>query len=124
MNSLEDELEEELDRLCTKGRRILFRELKKEGHPEVEDRDIDVDDFAVEMEYQEWYSEALPVVKQILPDRYEEFRRQYELDKSPDEIDFKTYTISDYLIGLQVTRTRGVKKEEVVNPLTAFVQKF
>lgn len=124
MTSLEEELKEELISLDNRGRGILFRELKKEGHPDAEDEDIDVDDFAVKLEYQEWYSEALPVINQILPDRYEEFRRQYELEESPDEIDFRTYTISDYLIGLQVTRTRGIKREEVVNPLHAFAQKF
>jgi hypothetical protein len=71
--------------------------------------------------YQAWYSKALPVVKQILPERYQEFIEQYKLEKRK-EIDFLTYTISDYLIGLRVTR--GWQKEEVVNPFSAFYSKF
>src|SRR5205807_8248404 len=52
---------------------------------------------------------------------YDEFVEQYKLEKRK-EIDFITYTISDYLIGLRVTR--GHFKEEVVNPLSAFTSKF
>jgi len=52
--------------------------------------------------YQAWYSKSLPVVRQVLPERYQEFIEQYKLDKRKDkEIDFLTYTISDYLIGLK-----------------------
>lgn len=122
MSELKEDLEEELDSLYDKGSRILISELKDNEHPDFDDMEIDTSEFTLGTEYQEWYSEALPVIKQILPDRYEEFRRQYELDDSPDEIDFTTYTISDYLIGLRVTR--GYAKEEVVNPMNAFVQKF
>lgn len=62
-------------------------------------------------------------MRQILPDRYQEFVDQYRLEKRKDkEIDYLTYTISDYLIGLRVTR--GYAKEEVVNPYSAFSLKF
>ena len=71
--------------------------------------------------YQSWYTRALPIVRQLLPERYQEFQDQYKLDKRK-QIDFLTYTISDYLIGLKVTR--GYLQEEVVNPLTVFVTKF
>lgn len=71
--------------------------------------------------YQAWYSKALPVVRQILPERYQEFIEQYKLDKRKD-ITFLTYTISDYLIGLTITR--GWQKEEVLNPFLTFYTKF
>jgi len=73
------------------------------------------------MSYQSWYTRALPVVRQLLPERYQEFQEQYKLEKRK-EINFLTYTISDYLLGLRITR--GWEKEEVVNPLSAFVSKF
>jgi hypothetical protein len=58
-----------------------------------------------------------------LPERYQEFVDQYRLDKRNDkEISILTYTISDYLIGVGVTR--GPMKEEVVNPRSAFLMKF
>lgn len=77
--------------------------------------------------YQSWYSRSLPVVKQLIPERYQEFQEQYKLEKRKGkEISFLTYTISDYisdyLIGLRITR--GWEKEEVVNPLSAFTSKF
>jgi hypothetical protein len=48
--------------------------------------------------YQSWYSEALPIVKQLLPERYEEFRECYKDDKRK-AINVLTYRISDYLSG-------------------------
>jgi hypothetical protein len=49
--------------------------------------------------YQRWYSEALRVAEQLLPDRYDEFRELYRLDKSPKELNVSVYTISDYIHG-------------------------
>jgi hypothetical protein len=71
--------------------------------------------------YQAWYTKSLPVVKQILPDRYQEFVEQYKFDKRK-EVDWLTYTISDYLIGLRITR--GFQKESVFNPFSSFFPKF
>lgn len=53
--------------------------------------------------YEIWYSESYQLIKQILPDRLNDFLILYKNDKRK-EIDFCTYTISDYLIGLQTTR--------------------
>lgn len=54
--------------------------------------------------YQAWYSESLLVVKQLIPDSVEDFRRLYEKPKSRKDISFENYHIEDYLQGLQVTR--------------------
>ncbi len=73
--------------------------------------------------YQAWYSKSLPVIRQLLPERYREFQDQYKLEKRKDnDIDFLTYTISDYLIGLTITR--GYDNKEVVNRFAAFSSKF
>lgn len=72
-------------------------------------------------QYQFWYTKALAIVRQLMPDRLQEFTELYKLEKRK-EIDFTTYTISDYLLGLRVTR--GVYKEEVVNAKAAFISKF
>jgi hypothetical protein len=71
------------------------------------------------MDYQKWYSRCLPVVRQLLPDRFAEFCEQYKHDKRT-EITFATYTISDYMIGLQITRGG----EPTFNTKNAFAQKF
>lgn len=53
--------------------------------------------------YQDWYTRALPVVRQLLPDRYVEFQELYRQEKRK-EIDALTYTISDYLAGISISR--------------------
>lgn len=58
-------------------------------------------------QYQAWYSKALRIVEQLLPDRYDEFRELYRLDKKPKTLDEATYRISDYLHGTKA-RTGGV----------------
>lgn len=59
--------------------------------------------FKVPEAYQRWYSRALPVVEQLLPDRYEEFHRLYMPERPPKELDAITYTISHYLAGIAVS---------------------
>ena len=57
--------------------------------------------------YDSWYSEALTIIKQLLPDRETDFIRQYKIEKRK-ETDFLTYGISDYLLGVRVTRLGDV----------------
>jgi hypothetical protein len=52
--------------------------------------------------YQHWYSTALRVISQLLPERYEEFQELYRPSKPPKELVGPTYTISDYLKGTRV----------------------
>lgn len=68
--------------------------------------------------YQDWYSESLVIIKQILPDRLADFVKLYEKPKiKRKEISFENYVIEDYLQGLRVTR--GWDKEVVVSPSAA-----
>jgi len=62
-------------------------------------------------EYQPWYSHALRVVVQLLPDRYAEFQELYRPKKQPKELNWVTYTISEYVHGTVVTR--GGEREPV-----------
>jgi hypothetical protein len=68
-------------------------------------------------EYQSWYSEALALLRQTLPDRVLDFTRHYEKPKSRREINSETYTIEDYLQGINVTR--GPYQQTVVGPSAA-----
>lgn len=45
--------------------------------------------------YHHWYSEALVVVKQLLPDRYADFVKFYERPKTRKSFDIETYRIED-----------------------------
>lgn len=53
--------------------------------------------------YQHWYSEALPLVRQLLPDRLNDFIRLYEKPKSRKDITYESYRIEDACQGLRTT---------------------
>jgi hypothetical protein len=71
-------------------------------------------------EYQRWYSEARALLRQVLPDRVDDFTRHYEKPKGRKSIDYENYRIEDYLQSLHVTR--GYAKETVVNTSAAIPQ--
>src|SRR5690606_622832 len=54
--------------------------------------------------YQFWYSESLVLIKQLLPDRLNDFIRLYEKPKGRKDIGFENYRIEDALQGLRITR--------------------
>lgn len=66
-------------------------------------------------EYEIWYSEAKALIRQLLPDRLDDFVGHYEKPKARKEIDYESYRISDYLVGLQITRGREYEKVVVVD---------
>jgi hypothetical protein len=70
--------------------------------------------------YQRWYSEAKVLVKQLLPDRLEDFVAHYETPRNRKEVTYATYRILDYLQGLTITR--GNQKEKIVGPDAAIPQ--
>jgi hypothetical protein len=51
-------------------------------------------------EYQTWYSPALKVVEQLLPDRYQEFRDLYKDDRRK-RLHSTTFGIADYISGIR-----------------------
>ena len=65
--------------------------------------------------YQIWYSESLVLIKQLLPDRLDDFIRYYEKPKSRKSISCENYKIEDYLQGLSITRGLDV----IVGPQVA-----
>lgn len=67
--------------------------------------------------YQSWYSEAIAVVKLVLPDRIEDFVQLYEKPKGRKQVSFENYSIEDSLTGL--TTVRGWGKEKIVGPEAA-----
>lgn len=112
----------DLDALISKGEQLLLalqwecfpdkieRLLKKEVGGKAKDVLKTLPNFTDE--YQVWYSEAIVLVKQLLPDRLLDFVRHYEKPKSRKNITYENYVIEDCLQGLTVTRGWG--KEIVV----------
>lgn len=59
--------------------------------------------------YHHWYSEALVLIKQLLPDRLADFVRLYERPKTRKEVSHDSYRLEDVCQGLSVTFAGQVK---------------
>lgn len=124
MTSKIDAIKKELQDLIMRGNHLYLAMLDDvTGLPDkikkqLKDNKIKLPQFKAE--YDTWYSEALSLIKQLLPDRVEDFKRQYK-DEKRKEITFLTYGISDYLLGLRTTRGY---MEEVVADKSAAVGKM
>jgi hypothetical protein len=91
MTSFVEDVKTELNKLIKEGD-SLYKLLVSE----------DCDDAIFIPGYQIWYTKALNVVRVFLPERLEEFRLLHQDPKRRKGIDYLTYTMSDYLIGLVV----------------------
>jgi hypothetical protein len=119
-----DRYQKDLDALVFKGDGLLFA-MRHDCYPEESERYVKdrcgekakavlkaLPEFREE--YQQWYSEAKALVRQLLPDRLADFVRYYEKPKSRKDLTGENYKIEDYLQGIAVTR--GREGEKVVGP--------
>ena len=54
-----------------------------------------------EEKYQGWYTEATALVRQLIPDRLNEFQKLYLGDNKRKEVNLLTFTIQDWLHGFR-----------------------
>ncbi len=107
MTSKFESLKNELASLVRKGELLYYAMADSAGKlpakvkKDFKKHGIELPAFA--LEYDTWYSEALRVVKQLIPDRANDFVNQYK-NEQRKEIDFLTYGISDYLLNLETKR--------------------
>ena len=113
-----EKFEQDLDRLIMEGESLLHA-MNRECHPEAFDKKLlesmkldDAQNFIENLpdfnkEYQTWYSEALALVKQTLPDRIQDFASYHEYPRPRKDITFQNYMIKDYLQGLQRVDYKG-----------------
>ncbi|NOW95376.1 hypothetical protein [Mucilaginibacter sp. SG564] len=107
-----DKYKADLEALYEKGVRLqlgLLKELKRLD--EVPHKDELLKKYTplnFRDNYEGWYTEALTVVNQLMPNRVDDFVKLYKNERRK-EIDFLTYTISDFIIGLVTTRGGAVK---------------
>ena len=73
--------------------------------------------------YQAWYNESLRLIKQLLPERLDDFTFYYSPDKKRKSIDLTNYTISDSLLGITISRNFD-KIVEPVDGYTIYVQQL
>lgn len=106
----------ELEELLRPGYRLLMGlAFELEDNPKEKRKYKKKDRLDFKLYYEKWYSEALEVVRQILPNRLDDFKQLYKLNKRK-ELNYSTYAVSDYMVGLVVKR--GV--EVVVDGKAAF----
>ncbi|WP_426456014.1 hypothetical protein ACPF64_08710 [Acinetobacter sp. KB005] len=121
MESKFDVLKKQLKELIRQGDLLYYsmvddqNKLPNEIKKMFEEKGIELPNF--KNEYDSWYTEALLVIKQIIPDRLNDFIKQYK-DEKRKEVDYLTYGISDYLLGLQTSRAGRV----VVDQNAAFTK--
>lgn len=115
-----DKYKVDLNRLIEEGSKVyatLLRQawgkekFRKEVLKTFDNSDEETDKYIAELPalnsgYQAWYSESLAIIKQLLPDRLDDFKRHYEKPKTRKEITAESYRIEDALQGLQ-TSFRG-----------------
>ncbi|MBC9935063.1 hypothetical protein [Chitinophaga qingshengii] len=122
-----DKYKSELASLISKGDQLLIS-IKYECYPKEIEQSInqrfgkEADKilknlFPFNDHYQTWYSESKLVIKVLLPDRLEDFIKQYEKPKSRKELSHENYVIEDYMINLRATR--GIYKDVVVDTTSA-----
>ncbi|MHB8114335.1 MAG: hypothetical protein ACYDHA_12875 [Bellilinea sp.] len=108
-----DVYKKDLDSLIMKGESLL-QALKYECFPDEYEKEmkLKLGDKAKEFlhilpsftkNYQSWYSEAIYLIKQLMPERLADFVRYYEKPKSRKDIDYENYKIEDCLQGLNIT---------------------
>ena len=119
MQNLE-QYKDELELLLSKGSNLgIIIEYNYTGKAiEAELKNIWGDDFKRKIselpnfkyEYESWYSEAKSLVRQLLPDRLDDFIAHYEKPKARKALTSESYRISDLLTGLSVTAGEYPKK--------------
>jgi|GEM_PF-7029134 len=113
LNAIRDEqFPEEMERHFTQVLKKNYQNLKK-GLP------------FFKSNYQTWYSEAMAVIKILLPLRYNDFVNLYEKPKNRKEITKDNYVIADYFSDAIVTA--GFDKKVMVGldaAIPAFEQQF
>lgn len=122
-----EKIRQELEILVKQGKDIIelkfgieaAKELVQRGNTEKNIVDLSKTPDMTATNYQKWYTQSLPVVEQLLPDRYQEFQEYYRLERRKS-IDAATYTISDYFAGITITRLGA----EVFNSTNVFWSKF
>lgn len=88
--STKAEIKKELGTLVSRGHQL--KELLRKTAP------AEALEFAGE--YQGWYTEALAVMKALVPERLAEFRDCYERDRKRKDFDVVSYTLQDFTQGV------------------------
>src|SRR5438445_400798 len=77
---------------------LTLRSMKEKGALKKEHKEVAKKlEGSFESNYQRWYTEATAVVRQLIPDRLEEFQSLYRGDAKRKDINAITYCVQDWL---------------------------
>jgi len=115
-----DKVESELESLVALGEKLYYSIALENDRVDEATKatleDMELPDFR--NTYERWYTSARQAMSQILPQRLDDFTILYRNDKRK-ETNFTNYSLSDYMIGVRITRGVSV----VVGPYAA-IPKF
>lgn len=117
-----EEFRKELKSLVSDGIDTLNAEVARK-RPQDKAKDSVSDDGFVEFKYEKWYTRGLSILQQLAPERIKDFQQLYKLERRKENVDYSTYTISDYLLGLR-TKAYGEFVIGELQALEIFSQKF
>ncbi len=122
MTSNLEKYKKDLDDLANRGENLL-NAMKAKFLPETsqkrlkksfkDEKEVQLQSFI--SDYQTWYSEVLVLLKQLLPDRVDDFVRLYKKPETREIVTFENYVIEDALVGLHA----GKRGEEIAGPKDA-----
>jgi hypothetical protein len=109
MGSGIDRYEADAEKLLAQGQRLVKAMKLEILLMEAERRKLAAQPFPdslpkIQENYQPWYSEAVALITQLLPDRVDDFKSFYTPKNARKDITNGNYTISDYLRGLSISR--------------------
>lgn len=83
---------------------------KKSKTPDAGEKDKATKHYYFPANYQAWYTATLPIIEQLLPDRYAEFVECYKPRRKSKAQDYSAldYGIDDYLLGLAIMQGEKV----------------
>ncbi|MBA7525953.1 hypothetical protein ES705_18113 [subsurface metagenome] len=73
--------------------------------------------------YQSWYTESIAVIRQLIPDRFNEFIALYETDPKRKQMNATTFSIQDWLNGIRAEHNNFMG-ENFFNDFDIIAMKF
>jgi len=101
-----DSYKDDLRKLVTQGQTMIndgyFRDLEEKRTLKKKEKELkDEVHGSFETDYQKWYTEACALIRQVLPERLDEFEALYKGEGRRKGITAITYNIQDWLNGIR-----------------------
>ena len=94
------EIQDRITKLADEGRTLLLSHVKSSQDKEEDDEMNSVSLLEAAKRYHDWYTRALPVIRQLVPDRLAEFQQHLKIDGRRRIDGADSYTIGDYFTGI------------------------